>query len=587
MSGKFKSALAVAALVAAAGAAITVGAGSASAQGTATPWAPGGISQDANAVGGIAFFDAAGNQITGGSTTAPFAAYAVGLAKTRTVAFTDTVANLFVYQPQFGLTPDQWTNNDQTNSTSFPNSAAPAPINSTTLPVASGKATDLALDDVISDYPSTATQAGYVNAYEVRIYTGAAGHPGSVAYDYADITINPTAHTWSLTYSPDQAGTATTTAIPASVVNSATTADVVTLTANVAPAATGTVQFKDGATNIGSAVAVSGGVATTTTTFASAGTKSVTAVFTPAALSGFGGSTSAAHPITVPGAVIPSSSTSLTLAGGYVTAGTDATLTASVAPSSAAGSVAFYDNGSTTAIAGTLTNPSAGTYVLDVPTGFAAGGHSVVAKFTPTNASVIQASQSAAQSFLTQGAVVGACAQTGSVCTDTQYVQASIPVGTLVINTPYTQAHPLDLGSLALSADSTKFSGQATFSNIVVSDTRAGNLAYTVSALASSLTNGGSHVNSVINGQNLGLTTITASPGTGFIGTITPTDNPAANAVAPGDTGNAGLGGTTPHTIAVASQGEGTVTMQGTLTLIAPSSTEAGTFLGTITFTVG
>jgi hypothetical protein len=186
-----------------------------------------------------------------------------------------------------------------------------------------------------------------------------------------------------------------------------------------------------------------------------------------------------------------------------------------------------------------------------------------------------------------QAAAGSPCADPNSVCTDAQTITATIPVGTLVINTPYTPASPLSLGTLTLKADSTQFNGSATFDNIKVTDTRSGNLPWTVSALASALSDGGSHVNSVINAQNLGLTTISATPGTGFTGTITPTDNTAANAVAPGDTGSLGLGGTVAHTVAVANHGLGTVTMKGTLTLNAPSSTEPGLFTGTITFTVG
>ena len=80
-----------------------------------------------------------------------------------------------------------------------------------------------------------------------------------------------------------------------------------------------------------------------------------------------------------------------------------------------------------------------------------------------------------------------------------------------------------------------------------------------------------------------------ASPGVGFsnaAGNLTLASNPAADpAVAPAATGTAGLGGGA-HTIATATQGVGSVTMNGTLTINAPTSTEAGTFKGTVTFTV-
>ena len=70
--------------------------------------------------------NASGHQITAGSTTgAPFAAFAVGLAQTRTGTFQDTTATLFGYKPTFGQTPDQWTTNEQIGlSSTFPNTSA-------------------------------------------------------------------------------------------------------------------------------------------------------------------------------------------------------------------------------------------------------------------------------------------------------------------------------------------------------------------------------------------------------------------------------------------------------------------------------
>lgn len=78
--------------------------------------------------------------------------------------------------------------------------------------------------------------------------------------------------------------------------NPATAGQAVTLTATVKPATgstmpTGSVQFESGGTAVGSSVAVdSSGVATTTTTFAAAGTDALSAVFTPADATAFKGS---------------------------------------------------------------------------------------------------------------------------------------------------------------------------------------------------------------------------------------------------------------------------------------------------------
>ncbi len=408
--------------------------------------------------------------------------------------------------------------------------------------------------------------------------------------------MNTAAGTWTVVYTPDPSGTATTTTIDSSTPTTAFTGANVTLKADVSPtAAGGTVQFFNGTTAIGSPVTVSGGVATTTTSFATPATEQIKATYTPNALNGYtGSSTTTAYPIVV--SAVPTPTVGLAVSGAYTTYQGGATLTATVTlPSGvssipAGSSVSFFADGSSTALTGTLTNPSAGSYVLTIPAGGTVfsgpASHSVIATFTSGNTSVLGSSSSTAQNFFTQGLVQGACAQTGSNCSDTQYIQATVPVGTLVINTPYTATSPLDLGTLLLSADSTKFVGSATFANIVVTDARSGNLPWTVSALATPLTDGGSNANSTINPENLGLTAVTSTAGTGFIGTVTTSSNPAANGVAPTDTGSLGLGGATAHTIATANHGEGTDTLQGTLTLNAPSSTEAGVFTGTIIFTV-
>src|SRR5262249_15941550 len=56
--------------------------------------------------------------------------------------------------------------------------------------------------------------------------------------------------------------------------------------------AAGSVQFEDGGASVGSPVAVNAsGQATTTTTFASAGTRDLSAVFTPTVTTAFSGST--------------------------------------------------------------------------------------------------------------------------------------------------------------------------------------------------------------------------------------------------------------------------------------------------------
>jgi len=186
---------------------------------------------------------------------------------------------------------------------------------------------------------------------------------------------------------------------------------------------------------------------------------------------------------------------------------------------------------------------------------------------------------------------------------DVQYIRTSVPAGTLVISTPYTGSNPLDLGPMVLNATATEYKSTGAFTGIQVTDTRAGNLPYTLSALASDLAKGGvvtPGVNERISGQNVGLTGLTltstnATPGT-FLGgvaaggsttgqNLTGFDNPAASHVLAGSAGSLGLG-TTSKTVLHANSGLGTTVTAGTLTITAPTNTVDGTYTGTVTFTI-
>ncbi|MFC9925013.1 Ig-like domain-containing protein, partial [Rhodococcus sp. NPDC127527] len=106
----------------------------------------------------------------------------------------------------------------------------------------------------------------------------------------------------------------------------------------------GTVQFKDGGTNLGGPVNVTNGVATLSQSFATAGAKSVTAVFSGAA--GFLGSTSAASNVAVsdPAPVDVATQTSVTVPA-TATTGVAVDLKATVSPANASGTVQFKDGG--------------------------------------------------------------------------------------------------------------------------------------------------------------------------------------------------------------------------------------------------
>ena len=290
------------------------------------------------------------------------------------------------------------------------------------------------------------------------------------------------------------------------------------------------------------------------------------------------------------GAALPTTTSLIVTQSG--TADTDISLSSTVTPAAAAGTVSWYDNGSTAPLNSTPVTPGAsGVATFDIPAGLASGEHSIVAVFTPTDATQFGVSQSAPQSFVLEPVQTGACAQTGSQCTATTNIEATVPVGTLVLTTPYTSGNSLSRGNLSLNTGLSQYSTTIAFNGITVADTRAGDLPWTLSALASNLADGGTNPGSTICSQNVGLTGVTSTPGNGFAGTVTTTDNAASTPpVAPSGgacTGSQGLGDGTPHTVATASAGLGTDVLNATLTLTAPTSTEPGLFTGTITFTVG
>lgn len=121
----------------------------------------------------------------------------------------------------------------------------------------------------------------------------------------ATINVVASASAFEGTYTyvpPTPAGVPTTTTLAANPVSPVKAGTTTTLTATVsANAATGTVQFKDGATNLGAPVAVTNGVATKAAVALAAGSHNLTAAFTSADTGAFLSSTSAATTFVVAG----------------------------------------------------------------------------------------------------------------------------------------------------------------------------------------------------------------------------------------------------------------------------------------------
>lgn len=578
--------VAVTSLAALATGLLTVGfVGTASATGT-PPWEP-----DPNSVGGLLFYNASGQQITGGNLTdSPVAAYVEGTA---TVRSGDTVATLYGYLPVNGELPTEWSGEQLGESTVFPNASAPAPLNTAVLPVETGASGDETLGTLETDYPNTDTSNdGYAGMYQLRLYTNAAKRTQTTTYDSADIAISGS--TWSVAY-PAPTLTTTTTSLSESPSSPQVAGTSVQLTATVSPSAPGTVQFEAGSTDIGSPVTVSGGVASISTSTLPVGTDSLSASFTPAQFSAYGASTGTSS-FTISPAPAANTNTALSVNPTSAAADSTVTITAAVtnasttaALSAADGQVTFYDDGSSSSggvtsgsqALGTVSLGSGGTAVLTYSS-FAQGAHNIVAQFTPADPSVYNSSTSLPLLF------TATAPQYPPVSQD---VDVTVPAGTLTITTPYSPSDPFNLGTAVLDPTGSKFTASAPFGDtanpsqgVTVTDSRAGDQPWTASATVTDFTDGAS----VINGQNLTLTDVTPSYVSGNAlqsGDVTTTDVVNGAIYGPTAGGSDGLKGG-PHQFASAATGDGSVYLDGLLTLTAPSSTPAGAYTATLTLTI-
>ena len=352
---------------------------------------------------------------------------------------------------------------------------------------------------------------------------------------------------------------------PAGPVNAG---DTVTLKATVAPAsATGSVQFKDGANDLGNAVAVSGGVASLATAALASGTHAITAVFTSTS-PGINGSSSAATNLVVNAAAATPTTTALVVnPSGSVEKFSPITLSASVTPSGATGKIQFLDAGASLGAAVTVSN---GAATLTTST-LAEGDHSLAARFVPAD-SAYAASESPAVAVTVTPFKGGTASQT---------ISTTVESGALTISVGSTD--PVVLPNPALASDASKLTTAGNLNSLTVTDTRAGNLGWNVSGQVSDFSDGKSHS---INAANLGWTpkVVDKSPSqTVNAGAqVSPAD-----AIAPGAAAPAGLGLASSRTLATAAAGSGmgTAHVSASVSLQAPTTTVAGTYSATLTIT--
>ncbi len=252
----------------------------------------------------------------------------------------------------------------------------------------------------------------------------------------------------------------------------------------------------------------------------------------------------------------PTVTTTTLTAPGNVPSGGNVTLTATVAPAAAAGTVQFKDGSTNLGTPVTVTN---GTAQFSTTT-LADGPHSITAAFTPANANAFGASVSQ-PSTVTVGGINGS---------ETITVNVPQSEGTFVLT---VSATPVAMTDAVLSADNTTFESTGSIGAVTVSDGRnQSQHGWRVSGQVSDFTDG-THT---ISGNSLGWSPTITTPNAGA------NVQPGA-AVTPG--ANPGLKQGSGLASAAATKGLGTTVLGASLDLKVSSSTQAGHYTATLTIT--
>lgn len=365
-----------------------------------------------------------------------------------------------------------------------------------------------------------------------------------------------------------------------SLVASASTAEVgspVELTATVAPVdAAGDVEFFDGTTSLG-AVTIMDGVAGLSTSGLTVGTHTLTAVYSGGYGYGYSYGPSASAPVTVvvTAPAMRPTVTTLTVTPGVGAVDGLVALSATVtSPLGSPDGTVVFRSGTTVLGTVPVVAGSVATLVTNalVPTqgglGCAPlGGHVLTAEFVGT-----------APYLGSVSGPVGLLPAPAWTCGDEQTVTVEVPVGTITITTPYTPASPLHLGVAVLDQADSTYSASAPFTDIVITDTRAGNLGFTASVVSGPFIGAAGS----FPGRHAGLTDLVAVQVVGnalLASDVTVTDHaPFADGL-----GSAKEFASYPSDPLL---GIGTAAMHGTFSVDqVPTSVGPGMYTATVTFT--
>ena len=351
----------------------------------------------------------------------------------------------------------------------------------------------------------------------------------------------------------------------------------------------GSIAFRNSATTLGSS-ALSTGSATFNASPLGAATYSLTAVYTP-------DSTATADGIAPTGsnatsgisALVINPSTSTTTVtieqptGTPVTtakANTSVLVKATISPSAAPGSVQFTITDSTPATVnlGGVATVSGGvaSYSWSIPAGYTQGAYTIGATYTASGTNVT--GSSATPVAFTVGAPDGTIL--------TEPLSVTLPVGSLTATVSSNST--VLLGTPAINATGTYFVATGAIYPLSVTDTRAGDTGWTVSAAATDFASGitPSVVGELgtISAHNLGL--VPALTLANVANTNITSSTIAADHIVPTGTSVLGLSSAINIVSAAAGYGLATNTVNGALTLNIPTRNVPGTYTSTLTLTV-
>jgi len=307
--------------------------GARSANGATTPWM-----QDHAAVGSLRFYDAGGYLVTSGSVSAtPFAPYVQASVDG---SAGDTLATLWAFTPEEDVNASQWQGAPLSGPTPYPNSEAPPRVNGTVLPVVTGRGGDTSLSSYIAKIPNRSTSAGFAGIYELRLYTSRSETERS---SYSATYIAVKGGTWEQVYPGADSTTVALVTIPEGGVPGATP---VTILAKLTPATVGgSVTYYDGGRPLGTDPNRAIQAALEDVEL-DPGNHALSATFRPDTTTFEASSGNTTYLVGAPGPLPTTTDLTVDPAPGPIEEGTTVTLTATVDPNAAPGSIDFLDDSS-------------------------------------------------------------------------------------------------------------------------------------------------------------------------------------------------------------------------------------------------